>query len=96
MALRESDVPDGQERWRVQWVAAPVEDRPCRLATESETLDDASVSSDLGLLEVVEQPTTLADQQQESTTTVMVVLVLLEVLGEVGDPLGEQRDLNLG
>ena len=76
--------------------AAPVEGRPCRLAAQSESLDDASVASDLGLLEIVEQPASLADEEEETTTTVVVVLVLLEVLGEVGDPLGEQRDLNLG
>ena len=36
-----------------------------------------------------------ADQEQESPTGMVVVLVHLEVLGQVGDPLGEHRDLNL-
>ena len=48
------------------------------------------------LSQVVEQPTTLADQQQQTTTAVVVVLVLLEVLGEVDDAVAQQRDLHLG
>ncbi len=66
------------------------------LASESEPLDDAAVAGDLCLLQVVEQSTSLAHEKEQATSTVMVVLVLLQVLGEVGDPLGEQRDLNLG
>src|SRR5699024_8108893 len=38
----------------------------------------------------------LTDQQHQAPPAVVVTLVLLQVLGEVGDPLGEHRDLDLG
>src|SRR5215204_6267445 len=44
---------------------------------------------------MVEQPSALADQQHQATPAVVVVLVLLEVLGQVGDALGQDRHLNL-
>src|SRR5206468_2454740 len=34
-----------------------------------------------------------ADQQQQAATGVVVVLVLLEMLGEIGDASGQERDL---
>ena len=52
-------------------------------AAQAEALDDRAVALDVGLLQVVQQPTALADEQQQATTAVVVVLVLLEVLGEV-------------
>src|SRR6185312_12795116 len=48
---------------------------------------------DLG--DVLEQPAPPADQQQQPTPRVVVVLVHLQVLGQIGDPLGQQRDLGL-
>ena len=38
----------------------------------------------------------LADQPQQAATGVVILLVRLEVLGEVVDALGHQRDLDLG
>src|SRR3954447_23636783 len=66
-----------------------------RSTTQTEALDDRAVPVDLGLLQVVEQTTALADQQQQTTTAVVVVLVLLEVLGEMADAVRQQRDLHL-
>src|SRR3990170_4177725 len=76
--------------------APPWGTAPARSAAEAEALDDGAVALDLRLLEVVEQPAALADEQQQATTAVVVVLVRLEVLGEVADPVAEQRDLHLG
>jgi len=66
------------------------------LAAQAESLDERAVALDVGVLQVVQQATTLADEQQEATTAVMVVLVLLEVLGQVRDSSGQQGHLNLG
>src|SRR5919107_4398380 len=65
-------------------------------AAQAETLDDRAVALDLGLLQVVQQPAALAHEEQQPATAVVVVLVHLEVLGEVGDAVAEQRDLHLG
>ena len=65
------------------------------LSTQTQTLDQSTVAVDVNALEVIKQTTTVTDHEQQTTTRVVIVLVLLEVLGQVGDALGEQRDLNL-
>ena len=51
---------------------------------------------DVVLGDVVQQTPALADHEQEAAAAVMVALVVLEMLGEVGDALREQRDLHVG
>ena len=65
-------------------------------ATQSETADDRAVTLDVGLLEVVQETTALADEEQQPASAVVVVLVLLEVFGEVRDAVAQERDLHLG
>src|SRR5690606_6174899 len=67
-----------------------------RLTAQTELLDQCAVTRDVRLLQVLEQPTALADQQQQPTTAVVVLLVRLQVLREVVDAVREQRDLDLG
>src|SRR5699024_10518665 len=64
-------------------------------ATQTQALDERAVRRHIDLGEVLQQPAPPADQQQQAAPGVVVVLVGLEVLGEVDDPLGEQRDLRL-
>src|SRR6218665_263634 len=66
------------------------------LSTKPQALDQRAVARDVDVLEVAEETATLSDEQEEATTRVVVVLVLLQVLGEVLDPLGEGRNLHLG
>ncbi len=66
------------------------------LASDAEALDERTVTADVDTGKVAEQTTTTTDEQQKSTTRVVVVLVLLEVLGQVLDALGEHGNLNLG
>jgi len=47
-------------------------------------------------LDVVQKTAALADELHESAARVVVALVNLEVLGEVRNSAGEQRDLNFG
>ena len=65
-------------------------------AAQAEALDQRPVARDVDLRQVLQQPPAAADHEQQATTRVVVVLVLLEVLGQVADPLGQQRDLRLG
>ena len=65
-------------------------------ASQAEAGDDRAVALDLGLLQVSQEATALPHEEQQSPTAVVVVLVLLEVLGEVGDAVAQQRDLHLG
>ena len=66
-----------------------------RLAAQAETLDQGAVTLDVDLLQVVEKTTTIADHEQQTATGVVIVLVELQVLGEIGNALGEQCDLDL-
>src|SRR5947209_4447609 len=65
------------------------------LSPEPEAGDQRPVPLDVVRPHVVEQSTTATDEHQQAPPTVVVLLVRLEVLREVVDPLGEQRDLDL-
>ena len=56
---------------------------PVASTAKAETLDQGSIPFDVGLGDIVEEPSALTDQQHQATPTVVVVLVLLEVLGQV-------------
>src|SRR5271165_7019817 len=66
------------------------------LATNAEALDEGLVARFVLLLDVIEQGAALRDHFQQTATGVVVLHVGLEVVGQVGDPLGENRDLDLG
>ncbi len=67
-----------------------------RLATNAETTDQGAVALYIALLHVIEQTAALTDELHEATTGVMITLVNLQVLGEVRDPVRQDRDLDLG
>lgn len=64
--------------------------------TETKVRDDLAVAFEVCALEIVEQTATPSDHLQQSTTAVMVLRVSAEVIGQVVDVLGENRNLNLG
>ena len=67
-----------------------------KLLADTETGDDGTVTLDVGFDEVVEKTLSLTDHLEKAASGVVVVLVLLQVLGEVVDSLGEDRDLHFG
>ena len=69
--------------------------RPLGLLTDAELVDDRAIAIEVGLLEVVEEPTAAADELEQSAAAVMVLRVGPEVLGQVGDAVREERDLHL-
>src|SRR5262249_32625888 len=64
------------------------------LAAQAEPLDERAVPGDVGLPQVGQQPTAAADREQQTTAAVVVVLMHLEVLVQVIDPAGHERDLD--
>ena len=66
------------------------------LAAQAELRDKGAVALQVGSLQVAEQATALADHLQQATAGVVVLAVVAQVLGELVDALGEQRDLDLG
>jgi ABC-type branched-subunit amino acid transport system ATPase component len=64
--------------------------------TELEIRDQRAVLLQIGLLNVVEQASALADHLQETLARVVILVVRAEVVDEMVDPGGEQRHLNPG
>ena len=63
-------------------------------AADAEALDQRLVARLVDALDIVEQRAALRDHLQQAATGVVVLHVGLEVLGEVRDALGEDRDLD--
>src|SRR5262245_48251821 len=66
------------------------------LLTKSEPLDQGLVALDVDPLQIIELPAALAHQLEEATAGVVILLMSLEVLRELLDALGKERDLHLG
>src|SRR4051812_35847861 len=63
-------------------------------AAQAEAGDQRPITLYVVVADVVEQPATTANEHQESPSTVVVLLVDLQVVGELVDPLREQRHLH--
>src|SRR5208337_2505326 len=70
----------------------PVHSAPS--ATNAETLDQTLVARLVVLLDVVEQRTALRHHLEKTATRMVVLHVGLEMIGQVGDALGEDRNLH--
>ena len=62
---------------------------------QAERVDQLAVAVEVLALQVIEQRAALADHLQQATPAVVVLVVVLQVLGQVRDALGQERDLNL-
>jgi hypothetical protein len=66
------------------------------LLAYSQPLNQALVSVEIAILEIIQKPSSLADKLQEPAPGMVILNVNLEVLGQVLDALAEQRYLHLG
>jgi hypothetical protein len=66
------------------------------LLAELQFAGDSDVAVIVGLVEIIEQPTALADHLEQPAAGAVVFIVLLQVLSEMVDPLREQSNLNVG
>lgn len=66
-----------------------------RLLTETELLNDSTIAVDIASLEVVEEGATLTYELHEAALGNVVLAVLLHVLSEVADAIGEECYLAL-
>jgi hypothetical protein len=64
------------------------------LIPQAQFLDDLPVTVDIRALQVIEEAATLSDHLEEATATVVILLVGAEVVRQIVDALGEQRNLN--
>ena len=67
-----------------------------QLLADTEAGNDSTIALDVCLDEVIEQTLSLTYHLKKAASGMVVVLVLLEMLGEVVDSLGENGDLDFG
>jgi len=65
------------------------------LVTEPQFLNYLAVRLDIGPPQIVQQSATLAYHLQEAAAAVVIFAVLAEMIREIVDTLGQDRDLNL-
>ena len=68
---------------------------PSNLFSKPQLFYDILISLQIGLPEVIEKPPPLPHQLQEASPGVVVLLVRFEVIGQIGYPIAQNRDLNL-
>ena len=67
-----------------------------KLLSDSASFDDGTVSFDVILEKVVQELSSLTDHLLHTSAGVVVLGVVLKVLGELADSLGEDSDLYFG
>src|ERR1700694_3770803 len=65
-------------------------------AADAELVDQRLITGLVLRLQIIEQAATLRDHLEQAPPRMVVLDVRLEVLGEVGDAFGKDRDLHLG
>src|SRR5205085_6568862 len=65
------------------------------LSPQAQFLDQCPIALQVVSLQVVQEPAPAADELQQPAPGVVVLRVRAQVLGELVDPRGEERDLNL-
>ena len=82
--------------WRTQKNAGPRRWPGGRiLAAQIELLGDALIARPVGIVQVVQQPAALTNHLEKTTAGAVVFFVILEMLGELGDSLGQHGDLHI-
>src|SRR5271155_1295574 len=85
-----------ERRLAARWLKTPGSVVVLPLPSDAESADDGAVALDVVLADVVEKPTTLADELHQAAPSVVVPLVLLQMLRQVVDPARQQGYLHLG
>src|SRR5271165_169034 len=65
-------------------------------AADAQTLDESFIALFVLLLDVIEKRAPLRHHFEQAAAGVVVLDMGLEVTGQIGDPLGENRNLHLG
>jgi hypothetical protein len=64
------------------------------LSAQSKIFDNRSIPVYIFVFHIIEQTAAAADQHQQPSPRMMVLLVDLEMLGEIGNAMGQQGGLN--
>src|ERR1700722_11967642 len=66
------------------------------LVAKSKSLDQRPIPFQIRALEIIEQPAPATDHLQQALAAVMILRVGPEMIGQVVDPVGQQRHLDAG
>ena len=64
-----------------------------RLFSESEFFDQRTITADVFLSQIAEKTASLADHLQKTASGVVILRILLQMLGELHNSRGQNRDL---
>ncbi len=64
------------------------------LPAQTQTLDQAVIACLLLTFQIVQEAPTLPDHDEQAATGVKILLVGFQVLSQVGDPFGQDRNLD--
>src|SRR5262245_57722848 len=84
----------GDDRRRASAVTRPCDSRG-RLLSQSQLSDDRSISLVVVARAIRQVTTALTDQLEQPAARAVVALVHFQVLDELVDPLGQERDLHV-
>lgn len=65
------------------------------VVADAELLDELTILKNVTILDVNQQAATFTNEHEQTAAGVVILRVLFEVLGEVADAFGQDRDLNL-
>ena len=65
------------------------------LSAQAKSLHDGTIASDVAVVQIVEQRTTLTNENGQRTSCVVILVILLQVLCQVLDAIREQGNLAL-
>jgi len=66
------------------------------LPAQLELLGKLVVTIRVCIVEIIQETTALSDHLEQATTGAVILLVDLQVLGQLVDALGQERNLNVG
>jgi hypothetical protein len=69
--------------------------RPQKLVAQLELFGDGGVPFHVRVVKIIEQAAALTNHHQKAAAGAVVFFVALQVLGQMVDTLGEQRDLHV-
>ena len=67
-----------------------------KLLTKTQLGDNGTIALDIRLLQIRQQVLSLTDHLQQAAAGVMILLMGAQMLGQVADALGQNRNLHLG
>jgi hypothetical protein len=65
------------------------------LPAQSQCFDDGPISLNILVFDIIQQSSAFSDQHQKASSGKMILAVYLEVVGQIGNSMGQKPDLDL-